>query len=300
MARHSRVNPSTTVRARNTRLRAVVSRAGAVLQRTFGPLGTGRGTRIVDDEPLARRGIVQLLAAHPDVAVAGECGDGPAAVAAIRADPPDLVFLDVQMPELDGFGVVRAVGAARMPATVFLTAYAEFAVDAFGVDAVDYLVKPVTADRLAAALARARRRIGGAAGPAPTATSAPPPAPPPSPPNCLLVPTARGELVLPVDEVDWVGADDYYVAVHARGRRHLVRESLAAMEARLDGRRFARAHRGALVNLGRVREVRAAAAGRLTAVLRDGTALPVSRRRAAAFARALRAWADPARRDASR
>jgi two-component system LytT family response regulator len=252
---------------------------------------------IVDDEPLARRGIIQLLAAHPDVVVAGECGDGPAALAALRADPPDLVFLDVQMPELDGFGVVRAVGAAHMPATVFLTAHAEFAVDAFGVDAVDYLVKPVTADRLAAALARARRRIGGAAGRAPTATSAPPS---PPPPNCLLVPTARGDLVLPVEEVDWVGADDYYVAVHARGRRHLVRESLAAMEARLDGRRFARAHRGALVNLGRVREVRAAAAGRLTAVLRDGTALPVSRRRAAAFARALRAWADPVGRGADR
>ena len=263
--------------------------------------GASRAVRvlIVDDEPLARRGIAQLVTAHADAEVVGECGDGREALAALRASAPDLVFLDVQMPELDGFDVVRAMGSAGMPATIFLTAYAEFALDAFGVDAVDYLVKPVSAERFAAAMARARRRLAAPApAPAPVVADVPDASggvrssPAAAPSDRLIVPTAAGELVLAALEIDWIGAEDYYVAVHARGRRHLLRESLAALEERLDGARFVRAHRGALVNLDRVREVRGVGDGRFTAVLRDGTAIPVSRRRWGAFTRALHAWTE--------
>ncbi|HEX5829735.1 MAG TPA: LytTR family DNA-binding domain-containing protein [Gemmatimonadaceae bacterium] len=234
---------------------------------------------LVDDEPLARRGLRQLLAAHADVAVVGECRDGREALAALDAVRPDLVFLDVQMPELDGFGVIRERGPGRMPLTIFLTAYDEFALPAFEAQALDYLVKPPSEERFAAALARARRQLrlarldGGASSAAESR---------------LLVPTAHGELVLSPEEIDWIGAEDYYAAVHARGRRHLLRESLAALEARLDPRRFVRVHRSAIVNVARVAALRAAAAGGAAVVRRDGTTLPVSRRRREALARALR------------
>ncbi len=256
---------------------------------------------IVDDEPLARRGIRQLLEAADDISVVGECRNGRDALAALDSLAPDLVFLDVQMPELDGFEVVRARGAARMPYVVFVTAYDEFAVKAFETHALDYLVKPVNAARFAAALDRVRermrfaealalsRRIGdllaaqarrggpaeltGALDDAPRLTSAIAPA------RRLIVPTSTGDLVLDVDEIDWIQAEDYYAAVHARGRRHLIRESLASLEQRLDPTGFARVHRSAIVRLDRVREMRSAGAGESVLVLRDGTRVPVSRRR---------------------
>ncbi|HEX6053205.1 MAG TPA: response regulator [Gemmatimonadaceae bacterium] len=256
---------------------------------------------IVDDEPLARRGIRQLLEAAEDVSVVGECRNGRDALAALDSLAPDLVFLDVQMPELDGFEVVRARGPARMPYVVFVTAYDEFAVKAFETHALDYLVKPVNEARFAAALDRVRermrfaealalsRRIGDLlaaqarrGGPPELAaatddsarlTSAIAPA------RRLIVPTATGDLVLDVDEIDWIQAEDYYAAVHARGRRHLIRESLASLEQRLDPARFARVHRSAIVRLDRVREMRSAGAAESVLVLRDGTRVPVSRRR---------------------
>jgi len=243
---------------------------------------------LVDDEPLARRGLRQLLAPHADVVVVGECRDGREALAALGALRPDLVFLDVQMPELDGFGVIREHGPARMPLTIFLTAYDEFALPAFDAQALDYLVKPVSEDRFDAALARARRQLvlarleRGADSGTGAGTSDSPPAG-----SRFLVPTASGELVLQPDEIDWIGADDYYAAVHARGRRHLLRESLAALEVRLDPRRFVRVHRSAIVNVSRVTAVRSAPGG-TAVVLRDGTTLPVSRRRREALAQALR------------
>ena len=253
---------------------------------------------IVDDEPLARRGIRQLLEPNDDVDVVGECRNGREALAALDTLAPDLVFLDVQMPELDGFEVMRARGAARMPYVIFVTAYDEFAVQAFETHALDYLVKPVNEARFAAALDRARermrfaealeltRRIGDllaahdrrgdarVAGDDAFASS-----PAPLPARRLIVPTATGELVLDVDEIDWIQAEDYYAAVHARGRRHLIRESLASLEQRLDPGRFVRVHRSAIVRLDRVREVRSAASGESVLILRDGTRVPVSRRR---------------------
>ena len=258
---------------------------------------------LVDDEPLARRGLRQLLAAHPDVVVVGECRDGREALAALDALAPDLLFLDIQMPELDGFGVMReaiaARGAERMPVTVFLTAYEEFALDAFDVEALDYLVKPVSDERFEAAMRRVRRRLAARAAEGGRADRDAAPEPPPvasdasdaadgAPARQLVIPTARGQLVVDVDEVEWVAAEDYYVAVHTGGRRYLLRESMASLEARLDPARFVRVHRSALVNVARVRAVRTAE-GETTLALRDGTRLPVSRRRRAALQRALQA-----------
>jgi two-component system LytT family response regulator len=258
---------------------------------------------IVDDEPLARRGIRQLLESAEDVTVVGECRNGRDALTALDSLAPDLVFLDVQMPELDGFDVVRARGPARMPYVIFVTAYDEFAVKAFETHALDYLVKPVNDVRFAAALDRVRERMrfaealalsrrigdllatqarraggntelpGDMEGLAPRLTNAIAPA------RRLIVPTSTGDLVLDVEEIDWIQAEDYYAAVHARGRRHLIRESLASLEQRLDANRFARVHRSAIVRIDRVREMRSAAGGESVLVLRDGTRVPVSRRR---------------------
>jgi two-component system LytT family response regulator len=245
---------------------------------------------LVDDEALSRRGIRQLLATHPDVDVVGECRDGRAALAAIGESSPDLLFLDIQMPELDGFGVIREAAAARgaeaLPLTVFLTAFEEFALDAFDVEAVDYLVKPVSEQRFDEAMRRVRRRLAlpassnpGAANTATTASHSP---------NHLVVATSRGQRIIPLGEIDWIGADDYYVAVHAGGRRHLLRESMASLEARLDHARFVRVHRGAMVNIDRIRELRTSN-GDAILVLQDGTRLPVSRRRRSALMAALAA-----------
>ena len=246
---------------------------------------------IADDEPLARRGIRQLLAAHRDVVVVGECRDGRETLRALQTLAPDLLFLDVQMPEVDGFGVLRAHGVSRMPAVIFVTAYDEFAVAAFEAQALDYLVKPVTEARFAAALARARERMASAEAVALTkqltsllamhdaaARRGNAAAADAAFARRLLVPTSAGDLMLDVEEIEWIQAEDYYAAVHARGKRYLIRESLATLEARLDPARFVRVHRSAIVRLARVRELRSTM-GASTLVLRDGTRVPVSRRR---------------------
>lgn len=244
-------------------------------------------TLLVDDEALARRGIRQLLAAHADVEVIGECRDGRTAISALEALVPDLVFLDIQMPECDGFTVLRSAaersGAEALPLTVFLTAYEEFALDAFEVEAVDYLVKPVDDQRFDEAMRRVRRRLTLPKG-HPTAASALR-AEVVHPVRHLVLATASGQRIVPLDEIDWIGADDYYVSIHTGGRRFLLRESMASLEARLDPTRFVRVHRGAMVNIGRVREVRSG--GGDVVVLQDGTKLPVSRRRRAALVTAL-------------
>jgi two-component system, LytTR family, response regulator len=258
---------------------------------------------IADDEPLARRGIRQLLEAHPDVIVAAECRNGRETLRALHSLAPDLVFLDVQMPHLDGFGVLRAYGAARMPAVVFVTAYDEFAVRAFEAHALDYLVKPVSEGRFAEALRHVRERLrsdkalelaqkleallaesegrgrraeggGSSRGALPI--------------RRIVVPTANGEIVLDASEVDWIQAEDYYAAIYALGKRHLIRESLASLEERLDPGHFVRVHRSAIVRLDRVRELRSTGIGEWVVVLRDGTRLPVSRRRKEQVAGAIR------------
>ena len=242
---------------------------------------------IVDDEPLARRGIRQLLEKEEDITVVGEARNGREALRALRSLGPDLVFLDVQMPEVDGFGVLRAYGPERMPAVIFVTAYDAFAVRAFDAHALDYLVKPLREARFAEAVQRARERVRSADAVALSrqlsallaANDAARLTPVPETTRRIVVPTATGELVLEASEIDWIEADDYYAAVHTRGRRHLIRESLSSLETRLDAARFVRAHRSAIVNLDRVRELRTEGPGDCALLLRDGTRVPVSRRR---------------------
>ncbi len=259
---------------------------------------------IVDDEPLARRGIRQLLAEHADVVVVGECRDGREAVRSMASLKPDLVFLDIQMPGLDGLGVVRLFGAERMPLTVFVTAFDAFAVKAFESQALDYLVKPLSAARFAETMTRVRERLrmrdavamarrlsallGGDAGPAPE--SSPLGGRPGGVLERLTVRTTAGHLVLDADGIDWIEVEGDGARVWAAGRPYHVSESLTQLERALDPARFARAHRGALVRLGAVREARSEAGHRDgEVVLGDGTVVPVSRRRMAALRASLRA-----------
>lgn len=242
---------------------------------------------IVDDEPLARRGVRQLLAPYPDIVVVGECRDGREALRALRKHKLDLVFLDVQMPGLDGLQVIRLHGVERMPAIVFITAHDEFAVRAFDTQALDYLVKPLNAARFGVAIARVRERMRVAD----AVTMAErlralvgEPARAPAAPhggNRISVITDQGQLLLDPDDIDWIEAEDYYAGVHAGGKHYRIRESLAALEARLDPAYFVRIHRSAIVRLAQVRELKLDAASDSEAfiVLRDGTKLRVSRRR---------------------
>jgi two-component system LytT family response regulator len=251
---------------------------------------------LVDDEPLARRGLRQLLAPHRDVRVVGECRDGREALRALAALRPGLVFLDIQMPGLDGLEVVRAFGVERMPPTVFVTAHDAFAVRAFEAQALDYLVKPLSEARFGAALERVRRQRSAqdatlragrlaallkrfeAQGRAGGERALP----------WIPVPTAQGERLLEAGEIEWIEADDDHAWLHVAAGRYRVRETLAALARRLEPSGFARIHRGALVRLAAVREWRAAGGGGAVLVLATGTELPVSRRRWAAVRAALR------------
>jgi two-component system, LytTR family, response regulator len=241
---------------------------------------------IVDDEPIARRGIRQQLRGEADLEVIGECGDGAAAIDAITELAPDLVFLDIQMPEVGGFDVVEAIGVARMPAVVFVTAYDEHALRAFDVHAVDYVLKPIDRHRFRTAVERARRRLADAPGQLDKRIAA-----------------ALGELGRPahdyakrlaikgegrvilvdVDEVDRLETAGNYVEVHSGARHHLVRETMASLEARLDPARFVRVSRSSIVNADRVRELQPMFNGDFVVVLRDGTKVAGSRRYRAAF-----------------
>lgn len=255
---------------------------------------------IADDEPLARRGVAQLLASQLDVEVVGEARNGRETVHLVRALHPALLFLDVQMPELDGFGVLAALGSSELPAVIFVTAYDHFAVRAFEAHALDYLVKPIEEARFVEAVQRTRDRMHSLAAVELSRrlsafvsdrerrdlTSW-------LRPTRLVIPTSTGEMLLEAHEIDWIEADDYYAAIHARGRRHLMRQSLAVLERRLDPNQFVRAHRGAIVNIDRVREMRADA-GETVLVLRDGTRVPVSRRRREQVVRRIRVLAGEA------
>lgn len=233
---------------------------------------------LVDDEPLVRRGIRAFLADEPDVDVIGECRNGVEALAEIQAHAPDLVFLDVQMPELDGLGVVQALRAERMPAIVFVTAYDAYALKAFEVHAVDYLLKPFDEARFRTALGRARERLGGSRdGLERRLDALLADLRPPAYLERLAVRNGSRTLFVDVASVDWLEAADNYVRVHALGARHLIRETLKALESQLDPRRFARIHRSAIVNLDRVREVRVLPSGDHAVRLAGGAELTLGR-----------------------
>jgi len=259
-------------------------------------------TLIVDDESLARRGIRQLLAPYPEFAVVGECRDGRDAVRALATLKPDLVLLDVEMPGLDGLGVIRAHGADRMPLTVFVTALDEFAVRAFDAHAIDYLVKPVGEARFRAMIERVRERLrlndavvlaGQLTALLAGATARAPGIAAPLLENSLLVDTEGGQLVLDAAEIQWIGADDSFSALHAGGKRYRVRDSLHHLERALDPAQFLRIHRSAIVRLDQVREVRVDDDSRdagAAVLLRDGTRLPVARRKLSRLKALLRPW----------
>jgi two-component system LytT family response regulator len=233
---------------------------------------------LVDDEPLARAGLRELLSAVSDVTIVGEAGDGDAAVALIEEARPDLVFLDIEMPGRSGLDVVRAASARHLPAIVFVTAHDRFALEAFEVAALDYLLKPPSAERLETALERVRRELATDRPQAEVIAGLLDRTEPGSAPGRLVIRDRGRYLLLPHDEIDWIAASGNYVELHAGGRSYLHRETMAALEARLDPARFRRIHRSTLVNLDRVRSIAPDAAGDFQLTLTDGTLLRMSRR----------------------
>jgi two-component system LytT family response regulator len=253
---------------------------------------------IADDEPIARRGIRQLLAGCDDMEIVGEARNGKDAVRLLKRLLPDLVFLDVQMPEVDGFAALSQLDRSRLPAIIFVTAHETYAVRAFDAHAVDYLVKPIHEARFREAVARARERVRSLQAQELSRRSsmldgAPDPHLP-SPmvaPRRLIIGANGGDLMVDVAEILWIEADDYYAAVHAGGKRHLVRESLASLEKRLDHSQFVRANRSAIVNLAHVRGVSSNANSEPTLILHDGTQVRFSRRRRRKVQHAMRRFA---------
>lgn len=236
---------------------------------------------VVDDEPLSRERIRMLLATHPEIDVIGECSDGRAAVAAIGAQAPDLVFLDIQMPELDGFEVLQALGATRVPAVIFVTAYDAYAIRAFEVNAVDYLLKPVDPARFAAALDRVLRARPDEV--VERVLSVVESIKRPRYRTRFVVRDARGAFFLPVEAITWLEAADNYVRLHADDASYLLRDTLKNIEASLDPERFVRVHRSAMVNLEKIARVEPWTRGEYAIVLRNGTRLTSSRAYGGAF-----------------
>jgi len=239
---------------------------------------------IADDEPLARQRIEDLLAHDATIAVVGTASNGRQAVEAIRKLAPDLVFLDVQMPSLSGFDVAREVGVERMPVTIFVTAFDQFALKAFEVAAIDYLVKPFDDERFAQALARARRTIelhDVARVTKRLAALLDSPQPPPTKPYLDRIPVEmRGQLrVVPVAKIDYITASGPYAELHVADRTYAVRERMQTLEESLDPAVFFRIHRSAIVRLDRIDALLRASGGDYAVRLKDGTELPVSRSR---------------------
>jgi two-component system, LytTR family, response regulator len=236
---------------------------------------------IVDDEPPARAEVRRLLATQPDIDIVGECGNGAEAIQRIRADAPDLVLLDIQMPEVNGFGVVHAIGAAAMPAVIFVTAYEEYAVRAFEAHALDYLLKPYDEDRLYAALDRARNQIAQQAtgdvrlqalesfvtAPRPTTF-----------PELFAIRAGEEYRVVRVADIRWIEAEGSYVRLHLPGASHLMRQSITRMdETLLDPAVFLRIHRSAIVQIARIIAVEPISRSEYSVILDDGTHVTCSR-----------------------
>jgi len=226
---------------------------------------------VVDDEPLARSSLTVLLRRDPEIEIVGECGSGTEALEKIRAVRPDLVFLDVQMPECDGFDVLELLGGDLPPAVVFVTAHDQYALRAFEAGALDYLLKPFDNARFDRALGRAKERIlsrknlPGTKGPAARSER-------------LAVKSAGQVSFIKITEIDWVEAADYYSCLHTGTRTHLLRRSLADLDQELDQNLFCRIHRSTIVNLERVRALELSKDGEHEVLLDNGTRLRMSRR----------------------
>lgn len=235
---------------------------------------------VVDDEPLGRDRITGILRTVPLVEIVGTCSDGAEAIEAIAALEPDLLFLDVQMPEVDGFGVLAAIPSARRPEVIFVTAHDRYALKAFDVHAQDYLLKPFDPDRLHAAFARAAERIEGRRGASARAGLQ----------ELLdemeLRRTRRTRIairndgrvtLLPVADIDWIESDDNHLRIHTNGATHLVRQTLQSLEESLAPTEFVRVHRSAIVNVSRIREIQPWFNGEYVVLLRDGAQVKTSR-----------------------
>ncbi|HEV8355950.1 MAG TPA: LytTR family DNA-binding domain-containing protein [Gemmatimonadales bacterium] len=253
------------------------------------PGGEGIRALIVDDEPAGRAAIKALVAEDPEIEVVGECSDGRSALERIERDPPDLLFLDVQMPEMDGLTMLRRLELPQLPVVVFVTAYDQYALRAFEVNAVDYLLKPFDDDRFRVALGRAKRQVRqGRLGEASDRLVAllegmgrPPGAdPPPASGRYLrrLVIKSGGRVsVLNVREIDWVEAEGDYLKIHAGKAWHLLRETMKSLEQQLEPARFVRIHRSTIVNVERIKELQPFFRGEYHVILQDGTSLKLSR-----------------------
>jgi two-component system, LytTR family, response regulator len=233
---------------------------------------------IVDDEELARRVLREYLQGESDIDVIAECANGFEAVKVIGESAPDLVFLDVQMPKLDGFEVLDLIG--QEVAVIFVTAYDNYAMKAFDAHAVDYLLKPFTRDRFETAIARVRERIAGNRG----AESLPAAAelaasarPPDQFAQRLVVKDGSKVTIIPVEKLDYVEAQDDYVALHSQKRSFLKQQTISSVEASLDPKQFVRVHRSCIVNVERIARIEPYTKDSRVAVLTDGTQLPVSR-----------------------
>lgn len=235
---------------------------------------------IVDDEPLARQGVRRLLEADPEVQIVGECSDGLEAVETIQTTHPDLVFLDIQMPEMNGFEVLDALGPEMMPLVVFVTAYDQHAVKAFEVHALDYLLKPFERERFQEALGRAKAslrdkqqgeiatKIAGMLGTVRTERVRG---------DRIMIKSGGHITFLLAEEVDWVEAQGDYVCLHCQGKKHLVRDKIGRMEEQFAGETFIRIHRSTIVNVSRIKEMQPLFHGDYAVVLTDGTRLTMSR-----------------------
>jgi two-component system LytT family response regulator len=235
---------------------------------------------IVDDEPLARRRIRNLLMEAPDVEVIAECANGKDAIESLEESPPDLLFLDIQMPEIDGFDVLQAIGVGQVPVVIFVTAYDQFALRAFEAHALDYLLKPFDDERFGAALQRARERIRqqqgddldrrlqallenvrGDRGYL----------------RRLVVPSGHRSIFVRTEHIDWIEAERNYIRLHVGGRAYLLRENLTRIASTLDPATFCRIHRSTIVNIDRIQAVESLFHGEYLVVLQDGTKLTSGR-----------------------
>ncbi|SEG72355.1 two component transcriptional regulator, LytTR family [Bryocella elongata] len=239
---------------------------------------------LVDDEPLARELLRSMLQGHADVTIVGECANGDEAIDALQDSSINLLFLDVQMPEIDGFDVVEEVGVENLPSTIFVTAFQEHAVRAFDVQAIDYLTKPIVPERLGRALRRVREKLESqttqltqeqlnslihsvrAQNEAPKTYAV-----------RFLVRDGEREILLPVSDIDWVEADAYYSRLHVNGKHYMLRESITDLNNKLDPTTFVRVHRSSIVNVERIREVYREGRSDSSLVLKSGSVLKMSR-----------------------
>jgi two-component system LytT family response regulator len=236
---------------------------------------------IVDDEPPARKIIQRMITELDGISSIGECANGREAIGAIVKHSPDIVFLDIQMPELDGLSLIEAIDPARLPAVVFVTAFDEYAVKAFEIDAVDYLLKPFDHERFAAAVERARRGLQGRRRVEQAERVLTTLGRIGKDPNRIVrfVVKERGRMqIIKAADVSWIESCGNYVVLHSPGRQFIVRETMKNVDRRLDPDTFTRIHRSTIVNIDRIKELQVQVSGDLAAILECGTELPISRR----------------------